>query len=52
MRKLRHLGFDMPFIIVTGTLGDEAAVECVRAGASDYVLKENLARLPMAVPKL
>ena len=49
LRKLRHLGFDMPFIVVTGTLGDEHAVECVKAGASDYVLKENLARLPMAV---
>lgn len=49
LRKMRQLGFDMPFIIVTGTLGDEHAVECVKAGASDYVLKENLARLPMAV---
>jgi len=34
---------------VTGTLGDELAIECVKAGADDYVLKENLDRLPTAV---
>jgi two-component system, cell cycle sensor histidine kinase and response regulator CckA len=51
LRKLRHLGFDIPLIIVTRTLGDELAVECLKSGASDYVLKENLARLPMAVTR-
>jgi PAS domain S-box-containing protein len=49
LRELRDLGFDIPVIIVTGTLGDENAVECVRAGAADYVLKGNLARLPIAI---
>lgn len=39
---------DLPIILVTGTLGDELAVECIRAGASDYVLKNNLLRLPTA----
>lgn len=49
LRELRRLGFDIPLILVSGTLGDEGAVECVKAGATDYVLKEgNMARLPVA----
>ena len=49
LRELRRLGFDTPLIIVSGTLGDERAVECVKAGAADYVLKgKGLARLPIA----
>jgi two-component system cell cycle sensor histidine kinase/response regulator CckA len=51
LRELRRLGFDTPLIIVTGELGDERAVECVQAGAADYVLKGNLARLPIAVKR-
>ncbi len=46
---LRSSGFTVPFILVTGTLGDELAIECIRAGANDYVLKDNLERLPIAV---
>ncbi|MFY9584063.1 MAG: EAL domain-containing protein [Candidatus Acidiferrales bacterium] len=42
-------GKDIPFILVTGTLGDEAAVECIKKGATDYVLKDRLARLPVAI---
>jgi two-component system, cell cycle sensor histidine kinase and response regulator CckA len=51
LRELRRLGFDTPLIVVTGELGDERAVECVKAGAADYVLKGNLARLPIAVDR-
>jgi diguanylate cyclase (GGDEF)-like protein/PAS domain S-box-containing protein len=40
---------DVPFIFVSGTLGDERAVQTLRQGASDYVLKDNLARLGAAV---
>lgn len=40
---------DVPVIVVTGTLGDEAAIEMLKAGAKDYVLKENLTRLGPAV---
>ena len=40
---------DLPFILVTARLGDEAAVAAVKAGANDYVRKDRLARLPMAV---
>jgi len=39
----------IPVIMVTGALGDEAAVECLLAGASDYVLKDRPARLGPAV---
>ena len=46
---LQHEGKDIPFILVTGTLGEEAAVECIKKGASDYVLKDRLARLPVAI---
>src|SRR5437879_12390771 len=49
LKLRRHLGQDIPFLLVTGTLGEEAAVECIKEGVSDYVLKERLARLPVAV---
>jgi two-component system, cell cycle sensor histidine kinase and response regulator CckA len=42
-------GQDVPMILVTGTLGDFQAVECIKLGIADYVLKEQLARLPMAI---
>jgi two-component system cell cycle sensor histidine kinase/response regulator CckA len=48
-RALREAGSTIPLILVTGTLGDERAVECVRAGVADYIIKDNLSRLPMAV---
>ncbi len=40
---------DVPFIFVSGTLGEEAAIEAVRSGATDYVLKHRLTRLVPAV---
>ncbi len=42
---------DAPFIIVSGTVGEDKAVEAMRAGAQDYVLKGNLTRLPSAVER-
>jgi len=39
---------DIPFILVTGANNEEIAVECMRAGADDYILKENLTRLGQA----
>lgn len=41
----------VPFILVSGTLGEETAVECIKRGATDYVLKERLERLPFAVTR-
>ncbi|HET7184998.1 MAG TPA: ATP-binding protein [Terriglobales bacterium] len=49
IRILRETGRQTPVILLTGSLGDQMAVQCIKAGASDYVLKENLARLPHAV---
>jgi PAS domain S-box-containing protein len=42
-------GFDVPFIIVSGRIGEEVAVEMMRAGAHDYVMKDDLGRLLPAV---
>ncbi|MDA3813957.1 MAG: PAS domain-containing protein [Candidatus Cloacimonetes bacterium] len=39
----------IPFIIVTGSINEETAVNCIKSGATDYVLKENLVRLGPAV---
>jgi len=39
----------LPFIFVSGTIGEEAAIEALQRGALDYVLKDNLRRLPAAI---
>jgi signal transduction histidine kinase len=46
---LRREGLDVPVILVSGALGEVAAVECIKQGATDYVLKDSLARLPVAI---
>src|ERR1700722_16020354 len=42
---LRELNLDLPFIIVSGTVGEEAAVEAMRSGVHDFLLKGHLRRL-------
>ena len=49
LHLLRERGSCVPFILVTGTQTEEIAVECMREGADDYILKGSLARLPTAV---
>jgi PAS domain S-box-containing protein len=39
----------VPFILLTTALGDETAVECIKHGVTDYVLKERMDRLPVAI---
>jgi PAS domain S-box-containing protein len=46
---MKAVGLSIPFILVTGSLGDERAVECLKEGVADYVLKDRLARLPVAI---
>ena len=51
LRLLHEQAKDIPFIIVSGTIGEDAAVDAMRAGAHDYVLKQNLRRLGPAVER-
>ncbi len=47
----RELSPEVPFIFVSGTLGEEYAIRALKDGATDYVLKSNLMRLPVAVER-
>ncbi len=47
----RTKGIDVPFIFVSGTVGEDAAVDAMKLGASDYLLKDNLARLAPAIER-
>ncbi len=51
LATLRRSGKDLPFIIVSGTIGEEVAVQAMQAGADDYVMKSNLLRLMPAVER-
>jgi signal transduction histidine kinase len=48
---VKEKGVDIPFIIVSGTIGEETAVECMRAGARDFVVKDKMARLVPAIAR-
>ena len=48
---VRERGFDVPFIIVSGTIGEDTAVEAMRAGANDFMPKGALARLLPAIDR-
>jgi diguanylate cyclase (GGDEF)-like protein/PAS domain S-box-containing protein len=45
----KEISRTVPFIIITGSMNEEIAVECIKSGAADYVLKDRLARLGAAV---
>jgi signal transduction histidine kinase len=51
LELLHASGQDLPFIIVSGSVGEETAVAAMKAGAHDYVMKENLVRLVPAVER-
>jgi len=51
LKLSRELAPETPFIFVSGTLGEENAIESLKRGATDYVLKTNLTRLPPAVER-
>jgi PAS domain S-box-containing protein len=48
---LKDSGLDIPFVIVSGNIGEDIAVEAMRRGAHDYIIKGNLARLAPAVER-
>ncbi len=45
LKILRESGYDTPFLLISGEIGEELAVEIMKAGANDYLMKDNLARL-------
>lgn len=51
LARLRSTGLVLPFILVSGEIGEDMAVEAMRSGASDYLLKHNLARLVPALER-
>ena len=51
LRLVRELRPEVPFIFVSGTIGEETAIQSLRSGANDYILKSNLSRLPTAIKR-
>ncbi|MFM9268218.1 EAL domain-containing protein [Tychonema sp. BBK16] len=51
LKMMRALEQNIPFILVTGSLGEEAAVECIKSGMTDYLLKSKLLRLPTVLER-
>jgi PAS domain S-box-containing protein len=49
LKLLTQKGCDTPFILLTAALGDQTAVECMKLGVTDYVLKDRMDRLPVAI---
>ena len=49
LKLVQDKGLDIPFIVVSGKIGEDVAVEAMRAGAHDYILKDNLTRLNLAI---
>src|SRR5688572_7290215 len=48
---VKQTDLDIPFIVISGTIGEEKAVQVMRAGASDYLMKDNLKRLAPAIER-
>ena len=51
LRILQTDGIDIPFIIISGTIGEDVAVTVMKAGAHDYIMKDNLRRLIPAIER-
>ncbi len=51
LEVLKKTGLDVPFIIISGTTGESVAVEAMRAGAQDYLMKDNLVRLGQTIER-
>jgi PAS domain S-box-containing protein len=51
LQLVRAASPDLPFIFVSGTIGEDLAIEAIQAGAADYVIKDRLKRLPTAIAR-
>lgn len=51
LMTLRESGLDLPFIVISGTVGEETAVTTLKAGAHDFILKSRFARLLPAIER-
>lgn len=51
LKIVKNLGLDLPFILVSGTIGEEVAVNAMKTGAHDYIMKDNLKRLAPAIER-
>ncbi len=51
LKLMKDRGLDLPFIIVSGKVGEDEAVTAMKAGAHDYLLKDNLTRLNLAIER-
>jgi two-component system, OmpR family, phosphate regulon sensor histidine kinase PhoR len=51
LSQMKAMGVDLPFILISGAIGEEVAVEAMKAGAHDFVMKGNLARLIPAIER-
>lgn len=49
---VKEAGLELPFVFVSGTIGEESAVEAIKAGAHDYVIKDSLRRLNPVVQRV
>jgi DNA-binding response OmpR family regulator len=51
LQTVQRSGIDLPFIVVSGTVGEDVAVQMLHAGAHDYIMKDNLRRLVPALER-
>jgi signal transduction histidine kinase len=51
LQIVREMAPDLPFILVSGTIGEDIAVQAMQSGANDYLMKDRLTRLPAAVAR-
>jgi len=51
LELFKNTGLDLPYIVISGTIGEETAVEMMKAGAHDYLMKDNLTRLVPAIER-
>ncbi|MBU0469135.1 MAG: PAS domain S-box protein [Candidatus Omnitrophica bacterium] len=51
LETIQKKGLDIPFIVVSGTIGEDIAVNCMKKGAHDYLMKDNLKRLGSAIKR-